>query len=134
MLRHTGGLIFDVLHFCELQQQVYLPWTVPLPSLFQNIAYHQQGECISPVNLYSTLHCYYFLLIIYLMSLDDTSSLISQHRVTSSLKPDFCQCMADSHCFYQIFNASTPNKLVSYFYVRFLSFDFTHVYIFSFPS
>ena len=33
LLRHSGNLIFDVIHFCELQKQVLLPWTVPLPDL-----------------------------------------------------------------------------------------------------
>ena len=43
MVRHAGDLIFNVLHFCELQQQVYLPWMVPLLNLLQNTTIHEQG-------------------------------------------------------------------------------------------
>ncbi|XP_027084851.1 uncharacterized protein [Coffea arabica] len=35
LLRHAGGLMFDVIHFSELQTQVYMPWTAPLPNLLQ---------------------------------------------------------------------------------------------------
>ena len=37
-LRHAGNLVFDVIHFCEFQKQVYLSRTTPLPSILQ-----QQG-------------------------------------------------------------------------------------------
>ena len=33
LLQHTGNLFFDVINFCELQQQVNLGWIVPLTSL-----------------------------------------------------------------------------------------------------
>ena len=44
LLRHTGNLVFDVIHFSELQRQVYLSWTVPLPNLLQARASHPQGQ------------------------------------------------------------------------------------------
>nr|XP_027098641.1 uncharacterized protein LOC113717967 isoform X2 [Coffea arabica] len=33
LLRHIGNLFFDVINFCELQQEVNLSWTVPLTNL-----------------------------------------------------------------------------------------------------
>ena len=40
LLRHIGNLFFDVINFCELQQEVNLSWTVPLTNL------HLQQDCI----------------------------------------------------------------------------------------
>ena len=43
LLRHIGHLIFDVIHFSELQKQIYLSWRVPLPNLLQAGGDHAQG-------------------------------------------------------------------------------------------
>ncbi|XP_027163414.1 uncharacterized protein LOC113783621 isoform X2 [Coffea eugenioides] len=84
LLRHSGNLIFDVIHFCELQKQVLLPWTVPLPDLLH-------------MNVVA--------------SRDDIHTPTRQQQVASSLRPNFCQDLSDSICFYQIFNSATPNSL-----------------------
>ena len=58
LLRHSGNLIFDVIHFCELQKQVLLPWTVPLLDLLHMNAIASRGQNtavpISFPHLYST--------------------------------------------------------------------------------
>ncbi|XP_071920249.1 uncharacterized protein [Coffea arabica] len=84
LLRHSGNLIFDVIYFCELQKQVLLPWTVPLPDLLH-------------MNV--------------IVSQDDIHTPTTQRQVASSLRPNFCQDLSDSICFYQIFNSATPNSL-----------------------
>ncbi|XP_027180131.1 uncharacterized protein LOC113778827 [Coffea eugenioides] len=84
LLQHSGNLIFDVIHFCELQKQVLLPWTVPLPDLLHMNA---------------------------IASRDDIHMAAGQQQVVSSLRPNFCQDLSDSVCFYQIFNSATPNSL-----------------------
>ncbi|XP_071940337.1 uncharacterized protein [Coffea arabica] len=43
LLRHAGSLIFDVIHFSELQTQVYMRWTAPLPNLLQTSNFTLQG-------------------------------------------------------------------------------------------
>ena len=43
LLRHIGHLIFDVIHFSELQKQIYLSWRVSLPNLLQAGGDHAQG-------------------------------------------------------------------------------------------
>mgnify|MGYP004721869477 CR=1 FL=1 len=60
MVRHAGNLIFDVIHFSELQQQVYLSWTVPLPNIFENNATYTQGLYMFSSISYIHFNYHYF--------------------------------------------------------------------------
>ncbi|CDP15594.1 unnamed protein product [Coffea canephora] len=47
-------------------------------------------------------------------SRDDIHAPTRQQQVASSLRPNFCQDLSDSVCFYQTFNSTTPSSLASY--------------------
>ena len=56
LLRHAGSLIFDIIHFSELQIQAYMRWTAPLPNLLQTSYSPLQGSNTILLIIYSNIY------------------------------------------------------------------------------